>query len=124
MITVTVESRVAQGGRLQQDQEPVVLTLLTQEITVADLIRRTVEEQVRQLNARRRLQDDNWPDETAGTGSEVEASFEVERAKRAFSNGEYAVLINGRPALRLEDTLTFAPGTQIHFLRVTPLVGG
>lgn len=135
MATVTVESRIVAGGRLQTAIEPVTLAFLEEEISVADLIRRTVEEQVRVLKARARLAEagDNearallarqYGETMASNGSSVDAPREVERAQQAFREGRYLILLNGSPATNLKQTLTFAPGTTVRFVRLTPLVGG
>lgn len=53
--TIEVRSRVVGGSPQDPALAPVVLELLEERLTVAELIRRTVEEQVRELLARRRI---------------------------------------------------------------------
>lgn len=127
MTVVTVESKVTRGGRLEQALAPVTLDFLEQEITVAELIRRTVTEQVRRLQAQHEgsaaLARQYGGEREAG-GDVIDAAREVQRAQEAFSQGYFTILINGSPASDLQQTLTFAPGVSIRFVGLTPLVGG
>lgn len=127
MTLVTVESKVTRGGRLEQTLQPVTLDFLEQEITVAELIRRTVTEQVRQLQARSEgsaALARQYGDQRDAGSDLLDASREVQRAQEAFSQGHFMILIDGSPASDLQQTLTFAPGVSIRFVRLTPLVGG
>lgn len=135
MATITVESSVTVNGRLASSLAPVTLAFREQEIRVAELIRRTVEEQVRVLQAR--LQPDSeesgearealarqYGGEIERDGAAIDAGEAVRRAQEAFHKGYFVILIDGKPAADLEEKLMFAAGTSIRFVRLTPLVGG
>lgn len=150
MIEIEVHSRVAGGSAAEPVLEPVRLRLASERLTVAALIRRAVEEQVRELRVRqyldaeaaRRALDRQYLsadeiDAQAAGGvvrlrqprrerrtRPVEAEAEVERALRAFEAGAYVILIDGRRVERLDEEVTVAPGTSVTFLRLMPLIGG
>ncbi len=63
-LTVEVRSRVVGESPDAPDLAPISLRLLDERLSVAELIRRTVEEQVRELTVRRRLDA-----EQAGSGA-------------------------------------------------------
>jgi hypothetical protein len=59
-----------------------------------------------------------------GKASLLEPEAEARRALRAFEEGAYFVIVDGRQAESLDEELRFAPGTKVTFLRVMPLAGG
>ena len=151
MATVPIEirSRVVGGSREVPDLEPIHLDLLGECITVADLIRRTVEEQVHELTVRRKLDSERarrvldrhylTPDEViaqAEAGSvrypserkqqppRIDAKVEVRKALHAFQSGAYYVLVDGRQVERLDEEVELRPGSKVSFIRLMPLVGG
>jgi hypothetical protein len=90
-LDVEVRSRVAgsSGGRSPLD--PVFLRLVDEELTLAELIRRTVEEQVRELVVRRQREVADVRralDRQYLTGSEVEAQAREQGAVRFPSRGD------------------------------------
>jgi hypothetical protein len=129
----------------------VTLDILDQDITVAELIRRTVEEQIRELlvsyklaaaQAQRALnrlyltEEEIQAQAAAGAircasqktspvaAPQIDSTVEVNRAQRAFERGAYLVVVDGRRVERLDERLTFRPGCRVTFLRLTPLIGG
>jgi hypothetical protein len=147
--TVEVRSRAIGATPATPDLAPVFLRLMEERLTVAELIRRTVEEQVRELLARRALDGAaarraldrqylsaeevaaqarqgavRYPATHAGAAPQLDVEAEVAKAQRAFAAGAYRVLVDGWPAERLGETISFAPGSTITFLRLTPLIGG
>lgn len=147
--TIEVRSRVVGSSPQDPALAPVVLELLEERMTVAELIRRTVEEQVRELLARRRIDAQQvrraldrqylTPEEIARQAQEgavrlpsaravrvpeIDPAAEAQKALRAFEAGAYLVLVDGRQVERLDETVTFAPGTRVTFLRLMPLAGG
>lgn len=149
-VTVEVRSRVVGGSPDEPVLAPVQLDLPEETITVAELIRRTVEEQVRELRVRqyldleqaRRALDRQYltaeeivaqaergairprPPRRALHPRQVDPAAEVERALRAFEAGAYLILVDGQRVERLDEEVRFAPGTTVTFLRLMPLVGG
>lgn len=149
VLTIEVTSRVVGGSPEAPTLAPVTLTLLDERLTVAELIRRSVEEQVRELRARRRLAATqaraaldrqyltheemvaqatrgkvSLPSHRAPRVPQIEPELEVEKALAAFQAGSYVVLVDGRQVESLAETVSFAPGTRVVFLRLMPLVGG
>ena len=148
-LTIEVRSRVVGESADQPDLAPVVLRLLDERLTVAELIRRAVEEQVRELTARRRLDAElarralnrqylspeeiavqaergavRFPAGRPARPEPLDPAAESARALRAFEAGAYTVLVDGRRVDRLDEVVPFSPGTKVTFLRLMPLVGG
>lgn len=146
MLTIEVRSQVF--GRLQDSPELVpVFLLLKEHLTVAELIRRSVKEQVR-LVVKRRMDAQQVRHTLArhyltaveiadqaehGTvrhpsnrTTEVALDFEAEIHKtlRAFAAGSYIILVNGQQVAHLDEKLSFSSNTKVTFLRLMPLVGG
>ena len=147
----SVEVRNRQVGTTQTDDTPpdVVLELLYEELTVAQLVTYTVEEQIRDLILIRRLDAEQACrilqqqylsqsdiEKQAITGEvklprpqvtrhyKIDTKKEVKRALQAFESGAYFVFVDGHQAERLDEVLQLKPNSKINFLRVTPLVGG
>lgn len=148
-LSIEVHSRVAGLSPDDLTLQPVTIELIEERISVAELIRRTVEEQVRDLVGRRRLdalqaqqaleRQYLTNDEIGRQAQEGAVRFpkaskiaiprlhpeaEVQKALAAFQRGSYLVLIDGRRVERLDEQVTFAPETRVTFLRIMPLAGG
>ncbi len=144
-LTIEVQTRIVGTPRVQPALESVLLGLLGGRITAAELIRRTVEEQIRNLTVRLRLDAEqvrealghHYPN---GLGQEpriigrapqaeshlwqVELEAEVERAWRSFEKGAFMILVGRRRLERLDEEVAFDLDRKVTFLRLTPLVGG
>ncbi len=148
-LAIEVRSRVAGLKADDLTLQPVILDLIEERITVAELIRRTVEEQVRDLMVRRRLDalqaqqalarqflsDEEvsnqarrgavrYPPARSAGVPQISPQAEVQKALAAFERGTYMVMIDGKRRERLDEQITFAPETRVTFLRVMPLAGG
>ncbi|MEM7234961.1 MAG: hypothetical protein AAF517_22470 [Planctomycetota bacterium] len=136
---IEVEYRTSGSLRQRADNEDcdrIVIEVVDEEISVAELIRRTVREQIRVLSARGELTGDQVRGALArrylspldegfrngGTG--VEPEREEERALRAFGRGDFVVFVDGRQAEAAEELLNLKERISVMFLRLTPLVGG
>ena len=115
-------------------------------VSLEELIRETVRAQVRAYERERGSQDEalrkvavaylseEMVDEGAETGKvavpkpERAGALDVARletdAIRAFEKGRFAVFASGRQILELDDQLDLQEQTEVHFLRLVPLVGG
>jgi hypothetical protein len=149
MQCIEVRSRGLQATSQEPGLPTIVLDLLHEEITVAELIRRTVEEQIRELQMSRKLnaqqvqrtlnrqyltQDE--VDEQAVTGmvclpapsqigeQRISAEAEVRKAWRAFEKQAYVLIADGRRMTSLDEKIIFRPGSSATFLRLVPLIGG
>jgi hypothetical protein len=149
-LSVEVRSLVAGAPAGQDGPDPVLLRLLDERLTLAELIRRTVEEQVRELIGRRRLDAAGaqrvldrqyltraevdaqagvqgavrFPSRRAGRAGGIDPGAEVQRALDGFRQRSYHVFVDGRQAESLDEVVRLDPGTRVTFLRLTPLAGG
>jgi predicted transcriptional regulator len=119
---------------------------IEEEITLEELIRRTVHEEIRAVAAEDQSSNETrWRgfltqaevDARAARGKvslkghtrmdmvkEIDAGAEVQRAIRAFTTGAFLVLAGERQVEDLQHKLTFKEQTQVTFLRIMPLAGG
>jgi hypothetical protein len=147
MPTIEVRSQVFGGNQDSPSLLPVFLNLLQEHLTVAELIQRTVEEQVRELLlqlldaqqvhhalerhyltteeivAQAQKGAVRYPSKPSQI-SQIEVKAEVHRAIRAFEAGSYIILVNGQQVESLDEELTLSMNTKVIFLRLMPLVGG
>lgn len=148
MPTITVCSQVFGGLQDSPEILPVLLNLLPQRLSVAELIQRSVEAQVHDLLVQRQMNAQQVRyilDRQYLTGSEIAAQAqqgvvrypakpnhvpqidvkaEVDKALRAFEAGSYIVLVNTHQVKNLKEEITFSQNTKVTFLRLMPLVGG
>ncbi|MGP3987037.1 hypothetical protein [Streptomyces sp. 3N207] len=140
MIDVEVRSRIPGPPG---DCLPTVLIRLADDRTTArELIRRAVEEQIRELRAdavrsrrilhRQYLSNDDLRVQ-ASTGvikppqqplTDPDVTEEASRAHRAFARGTFVVFVGGRQVVDLDEEVTLRLGEPVVFLRLVPLVGG
>ncbi len=149
MLSVEIRHKVI-GGRPDEPQlGDVVLELLNEEITTAELIRCSVEEQIRDLILHHKLNIEqarqaiarHYLTETqvrqqAQTGAirypsnkiselpEIDLAAEVGKAITGFENQTYMIVIDGQQVEGLDEVLKLEPTSKITFLRLTPLRGG
>lgn len=127
----------------------VFFTVGTERLTVRNLILRTVDEQVRDLNARQELSHQEilkrfarqyqTEDEIRALRNETgRAAFparatkariiDIERAKKqaleAFTSGRCVVFVGDEQMNSLDQTIELRTATKVQFLRVLPLQGG
>ncbi|MCL4255374.1 MAG: hypothetical protein KJ043_16560 [Anaerolineae bacterium] len=144
MFTIQVRSRIIGGDAPLPN---VALDLLTETLTIRDLITHTVEEQIRDLRIQRQMDFDNIQhilNRQYLTDAEIQAQAktgaikmpelpndspifiiqETEKALTAFEKGVYVIIIDGEQAQSLNDTVTLKPTSKVTFLRLTPLKGG
>lgn len=143
---VEVQSRVV-GGSRDDALSPIVLTLFEETITTAELIARTVEEQVHDLMVARRLDSlhaerllakqyytsQELAEQIDETGAvryrrsekpAIDVQAQTTRALNAFKAGEFIVIVDGRQVETLVEPVTLKLDTRVTFLRLMPLVGG
>jgi hypothetical protein len=110
------------------------LEVLTERMTVRELIRSRVYQEVQDYN-RRELGDYQGliqPSDSirvvGGYRQKVRRQLDwqqqFEMALAAFESNQILVLINDRQAESLEEEFDIVPGTEVTFLRLTLLVGG
>jgi hypothetical protein len=126
-----VETKIP-GGLLGAPECLVLEFPLEEVLTVQELIRLKVEEEIRRLVAMETL--DRHPGreyrnieagETSAPGlAGLDPEAEVRKAQQAFASGRFLILVNGRRYTRLDEQLTLAPQTTVKFIRLMPLTGG
>ena len=110
------------------------LDVLTEQITVRELIRSRVYQEVQDFNHR---QPEYFRGLVQPTDAEqslngfklrkrrtLDWKPQFETAIAAFATNQILILVNDRQALSLDEVFETRPGTQISFLRLTLLVGG
>jgi hypothetical protein len=110
------------------------LEVLTERLSVRDLIRSRVYQEVQDYN--RRLPDE-FRSLVQPTDAErtlngfrlkkprpIDWQQQFDRAVEAFESNQILILINDRQAESLDEEFDVAPGTHVSFLRLTMLVGG
>ena len=121
-----------------QPLHEVAIEFLTERITVKDLVRERVRQEVRHFN---RKGDEEFRGLVQPAGAEMvlndrttafrmqkhrtlDVDEQVQRALEGFTNNSYFILINDKQAESLEEEFLISPTTRISFVKLTPLVGG
>jgi hypothetical protein len=128
--TLTVYDETATGERVHS----LTLDFLADRITVRELIRRRVYEEVREYNA-------STPEYFRGLVQPKEAERvlngfklrerrkidweeQFQRAVEAFQRNGFFILLDDRQAESLDQEFDLKIGTEVSFVKLTPLVGG
>jgi hypothetical protein len=128
--TLTVYDETVSGDRTNA----LTLDFLTARITVRELIRRRVYEEVREYNA-------STPEYFKGlvqpTGAErslngfklkerrrIDWEEQYERAAQAFERNGFFVLVDDRQAESLDEEIDLKISSEVSFVKLMPLVGG
>lgn len=137
-ITLKVRDETGAGTTLN------VLTLdfLTEQITVRELIRSRVYQEVKDFNvsvaqsgaaprAFRGLVQPGADEVALNAGSrvpktarEIDWKKQFEVALEAFEGNGFVILVGEQQVRGLEDVITLKAGTEVSFVKLTPLVGG
>jgi hypothetical protein len=129
-ITLTVRDEALAGGTTHE----LALDFLTERITVRELIRGRVYQEVQDYNRRQAgpFQGLVQPEEAErtlngprlGPPRPIDWKRQFERASAAFEAGQVLILIDDRQAEALDEEFTIRPDTTVTFLRLALLVGG
>ena len=124
------ETAFSLGG----DDEGFTLDLLTERITVRELIRARVYQEVRDYNLRqpeyfRGLVRPTDAERTLNgfkvrQGRRLDPERQLERAIESFYRNGFLFLVNDRQVDELEEEIEIGPETTVTFLKLVPLVGG
>jgi hypothetical protein len=129
--TLTIADQTAAGLTTGE----TVVEFLTETITVRELIRARVWQEVDDFNRR---QPDQFrglvqPAETeerlngprdARPRRTVDFKAQFETAVTAFARNGFFILVDDNQLDDLDEVITLRPGTQVSFVKLTPLVGG
>lgn len=130
MATLTVRDETTAGETTGE----IVLEFLTERITVRELIRSRVYQEVKDFNTdpARVFKGLVQPTDAERTlnGFElkkprsIDWQAQFEQAIAAFEGNRILILVDDRQVESLDETIEVKPGTQVAFLRLTMLVGG
>ncbi|WZP00678.1 hypothetical protein EP7_002327 [Isosphaeraceae bacterium EP7] len=132
-VTLTVRDETPAGGVTNEWS----LEFLSETITVRELIRERVYQEVQDYNVRQGtggpyrglVQPEGYEVALNGPRSTAKARpidwhKQFEKALEAFETNRVLILIDDRQAESLEQTFAIGPGVAVTFLRLTLLVGG
>jgi hypothetical protein len=115
----------------------LTLDVLDESITVGELIRGRVYQEVQDYNLRQRKGDASFrglvtPSDAERTlngvrvrkGREIDWKQQFEKACDAFGRNGFFVLIDDRQAEALDEVITLRHDTKVSFVKLVPLVGG
>jgi hypothetical protein len=128
--TLTVRDESTTGELLGE----TVLEFLTERITVRELIRSRVYQEVQDYNARqpeyfKGLVQPSDAERTLNgyklrKARQVDWQEQFDASVAAFEQNRILVLIDSRQAAGLDEEIVISPQTQVAFLKLVPLVGG
>jgi hypothetical protein len=131
--TLTIRDETTSSFSGDNDEE-FTLDVLTERITVRELIRTRVYREVRDYNLRqpeyfRGLVQPTDAERTLNgfkvrRGRRIDPEKQFERAVEAFYRNGFLVLVNDRQVDELEEEIEIRPDTTVTFLKLVPLVGG
>lgn len=130
MPTITIRDETRPGRTVSE----VVLPELPDRLTVRELIRTRVREEVAKANLHKEtahhllIQPTDAEVTLNGYRLKQPRTIDWERqaevAEDAFGRNGYFVIVDGRQVETLDDELVLTPETEVRFLKLTPLVGG
>ncbi len=128
--TLTIRDETTTGDSFHE----WTLELLTERITVRELIRSRVYQEVKDYNAR---QPETFNGLVQPTDAErslngyrmkerrmIDWQPQFDKAIDAFNRRGFLLLIGERQATGLEEEVVIQPGTVVSFVKLVPLVGG
>jgi hypothetical protein len=133
-VGVTVSIRDQAGARATA--EPAFELDVPAEVTLRDLIRTRVREEVAKANAAidngKAFRTLVQPTEAEATlngyrlrkGKTIDWRRQADKAEDAFARNGFFVLVDGRQVEVLDEELALTADSEIRFVRLTPLIGG
>ena len=128
--TVTIRDTV----NMNPDGYEFVLDLLTERLTVRELIRKRVLQEVKSYN---NSQSGYFKGLVQPSGAEqtlngfkflkkrmIDGDAQVESALEAFSKSRFLLIVDDKQVTSLDHKIELKPGMAINFLKLVPLVGG
>ena len=119
---------------LDNDGTVFVLDFLTERITVRELIRSRVYQEVKDYNTNQPeyFQGLVQPTDTEKTLNgyklrqlrQIDWEKQFEKAIAAFEGNGFVIPVDDEQLTELEEEIVVAPGTSVTFLKLVPLVGG
>ena len=128
--TVTIRDTV----NMSMDGYEFVLDLLTERLTVRELIRKRVLQEVKEYNQAqpeffRGLVQPTDAEQTLNgfkisNKRNIDGEAQVARALEAFEKNRFLLIVDNKQMASLDDTIEVKPGMGVNFLKLVPLVGG
>ena len=128
--TLTIRDESTGGGTLHE----FALEVLTERLTVRELIRSRVYQEVQDYNRKqpevfRGLIEPTDAERTLNgfklkTRRQIDWKNQFEKALEAFASSRVLVLVDEKQVDDLDQEITVGPGAVVSFLKLTPLVGG
>ncbi len=128
--TLTIHDKTANGRSVGQ----TVVEFLTEKITVRELIRSRVYQEVDDFNRRKpeTFHGLVQPDDTEQTLNgyrfrqprQIDWNIQFKKACDAFGRNGFFILVDNHQAELLDEEIVLHPTTAVSFVRLMPLVGG
>jgi hypothetical protein len=128
-VTITIKDQRTGGGATQWELE-----LAEERMTVRDLIRSRVFQEVKDYNARlpatfRGLVQPTDAEQTLNgfklpKGKRIDWNPQFDRALEAFRENGFILLVDDHQVESLDEEVTLTSETEVTFLKLVPLVGG
>ena len=134
-VTVTIRDETAAGSVINE----IPLEFPSERITVRELLRERVYQEVQDFNRDREqqvfrglVQPHNTERVSNGNRTEfrltkhrqIDWKEQFEKASEAFGRNQFLVLVDNKQAQYLDDEFVVGHGTQVSFVKLTLLVGG
>jgi len=133
-VTLTIRDETAAGNVFSE----IPLEFPSERITVRELIRERVYQEVQDFNRARgevfrglvqptdteRVLNNNRPEYRMKVRRAIDWNEQFEKAIEAFQSNNFFILIDNKQADHLDQEFTVKPGTMISFVKLTLLVGG
>lgn len=125
---LTVEDRRSFSG---DPAHTLTLLFSSEQITVRDLIRTRVHEEVAAFERRRGVDPNSlvqpvWatPGLKVAASRQIDVEAQCERAFAAFQENGFLLLVDERQVTELDEVIAIRPQTKVTFFKLVPLVGG
>lgn len=134
-VTLTVRDETTSGDVYNE----MPLEFPTERITVRELLRERVYQEVQDFNRKRddpvfrglvqptdaeRVLNGKRTEYRMKTRREIEWKAQFEKAVEAFERNGYFILVDDKQAESLDQEFVIGHGTLVSFVKLTPLVGG
>jgi hypothetical protein len=130
---LTIRDETASGSVTNE----LTLDVLSENITIRELIRSRVYQEVQDYNLRQRQGDAGFRGLVTPIGAEqalngarlkkpreIDWKAQFEKACDGFQRNGFFILIDDRQAESLDETVTLRHDTKVSFVKLVPLVGG
>lgn len=134
MPTITIRDETLGAAEPGASDGGLVIDFLTERVTVREIIRSRVYQEVDDYNHRKpetfRGLVEPTDAEKALNGYRLRQKREIDWQKQfdaaceAYTRNGFLILIGDRQAGGLDEEVTLGPGAEVTFLRMVPLVGG